>query len=271
MSECEFCGEEFDTDTKLHAHWREHEDELNSHQEEKAKKAERELERQKEEKMAKRKRYGGYGLAALGGLAVVGLLFSQAGGPSAVLAALRGGGSADAQINTTGQPVLGSPDAEVTVVAFEDYKCGYCKQFSNGIKPQLTQDYVDSGEVRFVMYNFPILGQQSTEAAISSECVAKQSEEGFYNYSSALFKHTGSFDTEGFMEVARSSTDGLDYGQLETCMANGNSRGEVTADRRQGQSLGVSGTPAVYINGQQVSDPLDYPSLKARIESELSG
>jgi Protein-disulfide isomerase len=270
MTECEFCGEEFDTDTELQAHWREHEDELNSHQEEKAKKAERELQQQKEDKMAKRKRYGGYGLAALGGLAVVGLLFSQAGGPGAVLGAL-GGGSADTQINTTGQPVLGSSDAEVTVVAFEDYKCGYCKQFSNGVKPQLTRDYIDSGEVKFVMYNFPILGQQSTDAAISSECVAKQSEEGFYNYSSALFKHTGSFNTEGFMEVARSSTDGLDYGQLETCIANGNSRGEVTTDRREGQSLGVSGTPAVYINGQQVSNPLDYPSLKARIESEISG
>ena len=55
MVECEFCEEEFEDERELHAHWREHEDELNSHQKEEMKKAERKKEEEKARKRKKRK------------------------------------------------------------------------------------------------------------------------------------------------------------------------------------------------------------------------
>lgn len=72
MTECEYCDEEFEDKTELHIHWgEEHEDELNSHEQEKVKKAEREKDKESQRKQAKRKEYKNY---AIMGVLLVGLI-----------------------------------------------------------------------------------------------------------------------------------------------------------------------------------------------------
>lgn len=269
MTECSFCGEEFDDKTGLHVHWgEEHEDELNSHQEEKVKKARRKKKERKEQRNAKRKKMGGMALAGIGALIVVALLGSQ----------LMNSGPQNQDIPLENQPMMGNPDANVTVVEFGDYRCPVCKQFDVQVFPRLKENYIDTGQIKFYFVNYAFLddhftGQTSTRAAVAAECVYDQDEEQFWNFHKALYDNQGperqDWATQDFlMQLARDNTEGLDYSQLEACISNQETVDRVQEERRTGDQVGVTGTPSVYVNGDQIQN-WQYSSLSAAIEQEL--
>jgi len=71
------------------------------------------------------------------------------------------------------------------------------------------------------------------------------------------------------LRIAEQSTD-MKMQSFETCLRNGETSGEITRDKRIAQSVGVSATPSIYVNGRKVDD-WSYPNLRATIEQELSG
>lgn len=265
MTECKFCGEEFDSKKKLHAHWmEEHEDELNSHQKEKAKRARRQLEEQKTQKLSDRKKLAGQVLAGGAALVLLVVLGSQ----------LMPSSSSQQSFDLEGQPVLGNPDANVTIVEFGDYQCPYCQMFEQQIFPQLNNEYIKTGKAKFVFINYAFLGQDSTEAAVAAECVYEQDEEQFWDFHHALYdnqgaEHSGWVTPELVMSVARNSTDNVDYDQLRSCIDNRATSGAVQADNNIAASHGVTGTPTVFVNGKKINRWNNYNALKAAIEAEL--
>ncbi|MFB6292261.1 MAG: DsbA family protein [Candidatus Nanohaloarchaea archaeon] len=268
MPSCEFCDEDFDSKTGLHLHWgEEHEDELNSHQKEKVKKARREHEEQKKEKMARRKQMAGWGLAGVAGLAVVAFLAMN----------MIGSSSAPQQSSTfqlDQQPMMGSENASVTVVEFGDYRCPFCKRFETNVFPRLKEEYIDTGQVKFYFINYAFLGPGSTQAAVAGECVNRQSEEQFWDFHRALYENQGPeseqwVTSELLMNVARNHTEGLDYDQLKTCINNQKTLSSVRSDLRIGRNNQVTSTPTVFVNGKSVSS-WNYAAVKAAIERELN-
>lgn len=268
MVECKYCDEEFDSKQEMHLHWdEEHGDELNSHDKEKVKKAKREKEQQKSAKIAKRRKMAGKALA-VGGVLIIAAILGQQALDS--LSAPTQTGSFDLD----GQPMMGNADANVTVVEFGDYQCPYCRQFDQNTFPQLKENYIDTGEVKFYYVNFAFLGPGSTQAAAASECVYDQTgnSENFWNFHKAVFDNQGSENsgwvtTDFMMEIARNNTEGLDYGSLRQCIAQQETIDEVNSDVSMGRSNGVSSTPSIYVNGQKV--PNQYSSIRAAIEQEL--
>lgn len=273
MQECEFCGEEFKNREQLHRHWEDHEDELNSHQKEKMKKARRKKEEEKDAKMQQRKQYLGYGLAAVIAIGFIGLVGAQ----------LMSAVTESADLDLEDRPVLGDEDAPVTVVEFGDYRCPACGQFhsqtlSNPSGPDLKSEYIETGDANFVYLNFPVIdqnapGETGTRAAVAAECVYRQDNDGFWNYHDALYESQADPGTDWATEdtlirLFEQSTSGLDQDQFETCLSNRETMDQVEADRRQGLDAGVSATPTVYVNGDRVRD-WGFESLSAEIESRL--
>ncbi len=273
MNECDFCGAEFESEQELHLHWREeHGDELNSHQEDKVKKAERKKQEEKEAQMRRYKEFGIYAAGAVVTIAIIGFVGAQV---------MKGGGSSTASFpegSLEGQPMLGNPNASVTVVEFGDYRCPFCSEFETSVFPRLKQNYIDTGQVKFYFVNYAFLdanfpGRSSQRAAVAGECVYDQEQEQFWDFHAAVYENQGpeSQDwatTNRLMEIARDSTEGLDYGELRSCIEDSETAGEVRSDRQLGQQIGVSGTPAVYVNGQKASN-WQYSSLRTAIEREL--
>lgn len=167
--ECDFCGEEFEDERELHLHWgEEHEEGLTSHQQEKVKKAERKTEEEEQVRRKKRRRTAGWAFTALIAVSFVALV-----GPQLLGSMLQSRQSFD----LSEEPMLGSQDANVTVVAFEDFKCPYCAQFTAGPYQQLKTEYIQTGKVKFYFVNNPLpLGQDSYTAAAAGECVLEQDE-----------------------------------------------------------------------------------------------
>lgn len=270
MVECEFCEKEFESDRNLHIHWgEEHNEDLNSHQEEKVKKAERKKQEEKQKKMADRKRYAGYGLAGLAALAVVGFIVSQIG--------IGGGNDFDRElsgdaIDFSSQPVLGEENASVTVVEFGDYSCPHCRTFHGEAQQKLKEEYIGSESVNFVYMHFAFLGPESTTSAVAAECVLEQDQEAFWNFHDAVFENQNTQssewgDQEFLMELARNHTDGLNYDSLNSCISNQGTISKVNSDMEIGRSNGVDSTPTVFVNGKQVRN--NFQSIKAAIEQEL--
>ena len=85
--------------------------------------------------------------------------------------------------------IEGDPDAPVTIIEFSDFACPYCSRFSVDTLPQLREDYVETGKVRFVYKHYAILGQVSTRAAEASECAAEQDQ--FWAYHDQIFIQQG--------------------------------------------------------------------------------
>jgi len=263
MIECDFCDEEFDSERELHLHWgEEHEDELNSHQKDKVKKARREAESDKEKQRKERKKKLFYGVTGILILGLVGLV-----GPQLIPS----GTTTDANLDLEGQPMMGNESAPVTVVEFGDYSCGYCRQFELETHPQLKENYIDTGQVKFYYVNLAILGDASTKTAAATESVYEQDPDQFWSYHKAVFENQGADNwgsTELLMEIARENTEGLDYDQLRSDIESRDKVPQVIQETEMGNKNGATSTPTVFVNGEMVRGN-SYEDIKPVIERKL--
>ena len=123
---------------------------------------------------------------------------------------------------------------------------------------QLIDEYVATGKVRFEYHHYIVVdsivgGNESQRAAEASECANEQGE--FWNYHKMLFANWNGEGEGAFVDrrlKVFAETLGLDTQKFNQCFDSGRYAGEVRADTRLGQSLGVTGTPTVFVNGQKV-------------------
>jgi protein-disulfide isomerase len=256
MTECDFCGEDFDSDRELHLHWGEkHEDELNSHQQEKVKKAERKEENEKEVKSSRRRSLLLKGLTGVTLIIFVTLVLPQ------IMAMFQ---SSPFQLDR--QPMLGDENASVTVVEFGDYQCPHCKDFENQVKPQLNEEYIETGQVKFYYINLPVIDQKSNLAATASEYVYGNEPESYWDFHSALFDIRASLTRPTVIEAVTQNTN-ITEQEIEEGLNQERYNDEVQADQKIANGNGVTGTPIVYVNGERVES--DYQSIKNAIEKRL--
>ncbi|HLF71173.1 MAG TPA: DsbA family protein [Dehalococcoidia bacterium] len=200
--------------------------------------------------------------AAVAVVAVVGLII--AGG------ALRDSNKVSHEAPAEGF-VLGSPDAPVTIMAWEDFQCPICKAANASVLKQVEQDYVTAGKAKILFRQFPFLGQESIWAAEASQCAADQGK--FWDYHDALFNAQGA-ENSGALSKANlkriAGDTGLDLTAFNTCFDSGAHQASVQAEKQEGAQLGISGTPTIFVNGTLVKDWRDYASLKSMIDAALA-
>ncbi len=141
-----------------------------------------------------------------------------------------------------GVPMLGDVAAEVTVVEFFDYRCGFCKRSLDAVRAALSR-----AGVRLQMREYPILGEDSVRAARIALAAARQGAYGEAHF--ALMSHEGDY---GEATVERIAADlGLDLEQLRADMASPEVEALIAANRAMASRLGVTGTPAFLVLGPE--------------------
>src|SRR5262245_46767978 len=97
-------------------------------------------------------------------------------------------------IGVDDDPVLGSPDAKVLIIEFGDYQCPSCRMFWKDIEPRLKKDYIDTGKVKLVFRDFPLM-QIHPEALLASMAVNfAREQEKYWQHHDQVFRkqsHTG--------------------------------------------------------------------------------
>ncbi len=172
-------------------------------------------------------------------------------------------------------PALGREDAPVMIIEFSDFQCPFCKRFAEETFPQLKRDYIDTGKVRFVFRDFPILRIHPNAglAALAAECADEQGR--FWEMHDLLFARQSEW-AESAPEQAQSLFEayarelGLDDPAFSECLRTQRYADEVVNDLREGAEAGVRGTPAFFINGEKIEGAHPYEKFREVIEQALA-
>ena len=142
-------------------------------------------------------------------------------------------------------PSLGLVTAPVTIVAFEDFQCPYCRQAQPALK-QLLATY--GRDVRFIYKDFPlnVIHEEAQAAAEAGQCAYEQGK--FWEFHDALFENQERLSEAFYRTVAKEV--GMNITQFNECEKSGKYRKQVNEDAQLGRTLGVVGTPTFFVNGE---------------------
>ncbi|HKP74740.1 MAG TPA: DsbA family protein [Longimicrobiaceae bacterium] len=164
---------------------------------------------------------------------------------------------------------LGRADAPITIYEFADFQCPHCAQFAAFIEPLIRENLVNTGKARYVFYEFPLGGafKWSWVAARAGRCANEQGK--FWDYHGMVFGRQADWVYERdpitkFTEYAQSA--GMDASKFERCVRSQQYQREVSESSQLGQTLGVQGTPTLFVNGRRI-EPL--PSSYAEFEQQV--
>lgn len=162
-------------------------------------------------------------------------------------------------------PAKGAASAPVTVVEFSDFQCPYCKQVVPTIE-QALERY--DGKVRVVFRQYPLtsIHPQAFKAAEASLCAADQGK--FWELHDLMFAEQNQLDVPALQDKAKRI--GLDEAAFATCLESGKHEEQVRADLKAGSAVGVSGTPAFFVNGRPMSGAIGLEALSQVIDEELA-
>ena len=149
-----------------------------------------------------------------------------------------------------GSPVLGSPDAPITLVEFGDYQCHYCNVFFHDTEGDILRNYVETGKVKMIFKDYNIIGPDSVTASHGAHCASDQGM--FWEYHDILYdnwagENNGWASSENLLRFAGSV--GLDIDWWSECMTGGDHSQRIVASNDDAAALGLTGTPAFFVIG----------------------
>lgn len=173
-------------------------------------------------------------------------------------------------------PSKGSDSAQLNIVEFGDYQCPFCERFFQQTEPQILQDYVNTEKVKFYFLDFQFLGPDSQTLGQGAWCANEQ--EMYYDYHDYIYSHqqeeNSGWATTDKVKVLAANIAGMDMTQFNSCLDSGKYQSRVQQNTELGQSLGVSGTPTIFIGNDQkgyisVVGAQPYDVLKQVIDKQL--
>jgi protein-disulfide isomerase len=169
-----------------------------------------------------------------------------------------------AKVTTQGHPSKGPADAPITIVEFSDFECPYCL----GLLPTLRrieQNYKD--KIRIVYRQFPLnnIHPHAQKAAEASLCAEEQDK--FWVLHDAMFADQKKLTVDDLK--AKAAALSLNAASFASCLDSGKYAGAVRDSIIEGSSLGIDGTPAMFINGRYLGGNQPYDEIAKIIDDEL--
>lgn len=167
------------------------------------------------------------------------------------------------------EKALGNANAPVTMTEYSSLACSYCMSFQTSTLPQIRTTYIDTGRVRFVFRDFPLL-QLEGEASMAAAMVARCSGSSFFTTVDTLFRNQGAWAyAPDYVSAIKRVVSGIgitsDY--VDACLATPGLRDGILAIEQTGISQGVTGTPTFFINTQKIVGAQPYATFAAIIDS----
>jgi protein-disulfide isomerase len=167
-----------------------------------------------------------------------------------------------AKINTTGRPFRGAKDAKVTVVVYDDFQCPFCTRMHVTLFDDVMKSYGDRVKVIYKDYPLFEIHPWAGRAAIDSGCLAEQSTGAYWEFADYVHANPKAISGDKrpvdnqLAEVDRITLDlgkkhSVDLTRLSQCV-KAQSREQLDASVKEAEALGVSATPAVFVNGMKL-------------------
>ncbi len=182
-------------------------------------------------------------------------------------------------IDVAGRPIRGNPAAKVTVINFDDLECGFCAQMHHTLFPSTLDRYKDT--VRFIYKDDPLveIHPWAMHAAVDANCLGAQSDQAYWTYVDYVHSHGQEIGGEdrnmaksfaALDRIARQQTalGKLDAARLDACLAKQDET-QIQASMKQAESLGVEGTPAIFVEGERIGGAVPEAQLWTVIDRAL--
>ncbi|GEJ55782.1 thioredoxin domain-containing protein [Anaeromyxobacter diazotrophicus] len=161
-------------------------------------------------------------------------------------------------------PSKGPASAPVTIVEFSDFECPYCSKAEDTVK-QVMKAY--DGKIRLVYRDFPLpFHPHAEKAAEAAQCAADQGK--YWEMHEKLFANQQKLEAPALKGYAKDL--GLDQAKFDKCLDGGDKAKVVEANKAAGSKVGVTGTPAFFINGYQLTGAQPFEEFKNLIDQELA-
>ncbi len=152
---------------------------------------------------------------------------------------------------------LGSAHASIAIIEFSDYQCPYCKRFIDTTFNQLKQTYIDSGQVKYLVRDFPLsFHAKAKGAAIAANCSFQQGQ--YWPMRARLFNEMRQLGDDLYQRSAKALALNLEL--FSACLKDKSVELKVETDVNYGSSIGIRGTPSFLI-GLIEDDKLISPKL----------
>ena len=182
------------------------------------------------------------------------------------------------KIDVTGRPRRGAKSAKVTVVNFDDFECPYCAAVHQMLFPEILKEYGD--RITFIYKDFPLseIHPWAIHAAVDANCLAAQSDDAYWDFADYIHANKSQVDSEKAVSARFDAVDKIamlqgqkhkvDIVKLQSCVKAQN-EDAVRASMKEGNGLGVSATPTMFINGQRIDGAVPISTIRAALNSAL--
>jgi protein-disulfide isomerase len=170
--------------------------------------------------------------------------------------------------NSPRQVTLGNPSGDVTVVEFFDYNCGYCRRAMADMLDLIKQD----GNLKFVLKEFPVLGEGSMQAAQVAVAVRMQDKTGgkkYLEFHQKLLGGRGAADKAHAIAAAREI--GFDAARLERDYAGEEVKATIAESMTIAEALGLNGTPSYVVGSEIVIGAVGLKALREKVNEARCG
>ena len=161
------------------------------------------------------------------------------------------------KISEDNDPIIGNPDAPITIIEFSDFQCPFCARFHVQTLPLLLEEYIDQGKVKLVFRDFPIqsIHPNALPASVAAECANEQGK--FKEMHDMLFDNQNEWNKQETTNAISLFSQYAAELQLEqeifdSCLASGKYIDEIRKDLADGRDYGVSGTPGFFVGNDEI-------------------
>ena len=178
-------------------------------------------------------------------------------------------GPIDISVDINGWPVLGDQNAPITLVEYADFACSFCGKFHTETLPSIKKDYIDTGKVKLVYKDFPVVGGDM--AAEAAHCAGEQGK--YWEYFDLLFdKQSTDRGTWNTVEAHKKYAEelGLNANALASCFNERKYQTKVQAATAEALKNGGQGTPFFIVGETPISGAQPYSVFQATFDAELA-
>ena len=165
---------------------------------------------------------------------------------------------------------IGRPSAPVTMIEYSSLTCSHCADFHTNTLPSIKKDYIDTGKVRMVFWDFP-LGNLAMAATMIARC---SGQDNYVAMRNALFlsQETWARSDAPFDAIAGiARLSGMSVDDLENCLDDRELLKALEAKAKDAnENLGVQSTPTFFIEGTKVPGNLPYEGFKDLLDKALA-
>lgn len=163
-------------------------------------------------------------------------------------------------------PVLGNPDAPITIVEFSDYECPYCRRYHEDTFGEILVNYGDV--VRYVFKDLPLSSIHANAAPAANAAHCAQEQDAFWEFHGLLFSNQLGLNQEAYLAYAQSIS--LDINSFEECLSENRYLDIVNQDMTILTKINAPlSTPTFFVNGQYLAGAQPFSEFARLIEAEL--